>query len=528
MAKTISNGTLVNCTSNLPIEVANGGTATVTLTASDGYMFANAIDVTYNMWSDGWFKTVTFTLSDDKLTQTATLDDIGQNITIDATAVEYAPTKEHKVITTDVSQATVTGTEVFDTGETVQLTLKSNNERYFGSNVPSVTYTDTNGTEQTKQFVLTDNRNGTIEVTDAQSDIVVNAVADTRPNAIYIQFNLLNCTCDLPQFLQYSTTYNVVVTANKGFEFDETTPPYIGWFNSYSEPGNVELTVSADKKTATGTLTTDANTDYNDYTVTIYAQCTQATSYDEIYGSINLYAVTNEQLTEFAQQRYVVSTDETGNTTYNDMGEFVLKLHRVFVPVGDTTDATISCGRYTTSVQAQKPATDVVNVDFGTVLVAPHNNDVTDYNTDVELFLPFFGTITLDTMCVMGKEVAVNYAVNIVTGDTAIIVSVDGVVIRNETCKCVSQLLYRMYNNDTTGTLEVNPMKQQGLTPYIVQRYSNSRQAQPFNSNVRDTIGNFTGYNVFSDITDLNITGMYLDEYNDIINQLKTGVIICE
>lgn len=528
MARTYTitlNGT--NCTAKqLVSPVEAGASSTVIIQAFSGHCFVEPWQVSYFDYDNGYYTRKTCTLNEDKTEATFEFTGIGSNIVIDATAVEAPKPTDYKIITA-LTECQVTPLDGFNAGDTVQLEVTANRWFYFGTDTPFVRYTNTEGNEVTHPFELTTNQNGTLTITDADSDITVTGVATKTPNAIFIATDgLHNATCDLPQFLNFGTEYTANVKVDKGYKFDPNAICGISWQTNFGDYTAKYFTKAEDGKSATLTFTTPAQGEVEEYIMSVYGTPVPVVEYDGIYGSINVYVVDDTQLNEFAKQRYVVSTDpQTGVTDYEDMGEFVLRLHRVFVNVGTLTDTVIKAGRYNTGIATKAPLQDVARVEFDSVRVPTPNNDITDYNADVELYLPFVGTIQLDANTVVGRDVSITYVVNIVTGQAAAFVYVDGATIYNGKCKAVSPMLYRTYS-DKFGELTNDTTTLQGLTPYILIRYNESRQTQPYNANKRDRIGNFTGRNTFVDIDNLQTDGMYLAEYSDILNRLQQGVVI--
>lgn len=516
---------LTNCTVvQLETPVTAGGSSTVVLRADIGFEFAEPFTVTYMLDSEGYYGRATFAISDDKTTASAVINDIGSNITIKATATAVQPATDY-VITTALTNTTVEAPQGFNAGEAVHIVITANRRFYFGSQTPFVAYTDTEGNEVTRPFEMDGNSRGELTITDADSNIAITAVATSTPDVATLENNLTNADTNLPLYLDFGSTYNVSVTARQGFAFDSDAHIYIGYETSDGYYSQLAL-LDTDGRTATGTITIPAANKFEDFKLHISGTAQPVTTYGGIYGSINVYKVTNEQLQAFARERYIVRTDpQTGVSDYDDMGQFVVKLHRVYCDIGNTQPTTIKAGRFTTDIEAETPVTDVQRVEFGTVHIPAHNGDITDYQSDIVLFLPFIGNVSLDANTVVDNDISVAYEINIVSGDCAAFVTCNGVTIYNNTCKAVSQLLYRAFD-DNFGNLDVNPNAGQGLQPYVVVKWYASKQAKPYSTNQRATIGTFDGYSTFVDVADLNANGMYLNEYNDILQKLQNGVTI--
>ena len=76
----------------------------------------------------------------------------------------------------------------------------------------------------------------------------------------------------------------------------------------------------------------------------------------------------------------------------------------------------IRCGNYNTGVSCRQPATDKITLDFGAAVVPAHNEDNTDYESEIQIFLPFAGFVNLNN-AYAGKTIALQYVINVVTGN---------------------------------------------------------------------------------------------------------------
>ena len=198
---------------------------------------------------------------------------------------------------------------------------------------------------------------------------------------IPVTANLSNCYAEppLPETLQVGATLNVTIKANENTAFDTAqSTPKISYYDDGGNPTNKDLTVSSDKKTATGSITLQDG--WQD--ISVNAQAYPVTVVGQQYGAINVYLVTLDELAEFSGKRFFKET-ETSTQNYEniDLGAYVNRIRRVYTNISAGSGDVIRCGNYNTGVSCQQPAQDKITLDFGTAVVPAHNADNTDYES---------------------------------------------------------------------------------------------------------------------------------------------------
>src|SRR5574337_510999 len=95
----------------------------------------------------------------------------------------------------------------------------------------------------------------------------------------------------------------------------------------------------------------------------------------------------------------ITGTDpETGTPIYEniDLGAYVNNIHRVYTNIDTSSTDVIRCGNYNTGVTCHQPSEDKITLDLGTAVVPAHNEDNTDYESEIKLFIPFAGFVNLN------------------------------------------------------------------------------------------------------------------------------------
>lgn len=526
----------LNVTNKVPNTTATGEklgktSAKVTLTANEGFKITSAKVAFMNGY--GYPASEDMTISEDGKTASWSNDDFstGSGVTLTGeTASEGTPELN---VTNNITGSGVTEQHTFD-GETATFTVTGqyipNKVRFFDL---KASYTNKAGTATETPFVVQDleyRQQATLTVTDIDPTKPV-TLTGSYDGVVEISTNLSNCTAneDLPQYVKDGETVNVTLTANDGTEFDtEQSTPKFYYQNASGFAQTQDLTISSDKKKATGSI--QINTNWSDFAVIGSAYPVAVVG--EQYGAINVYLVTLDELAEFSGKRFFKETGTdpgTGAPIYEniDLGAYVNKIRRVYTNIGASSTDVIRCGNYNTDVSCHQPAQDKITLDFGTAVVPAHNEDNTDYESEIQIFLPFAGFVTLNTDYA-GKTIALQYVINVVTGNGVALLSCNGVVFQVEEIEPSSEIIHLSPSTQvkTVGGDDWNEMLYYGLEPYIYCKWYESASNGRNNDRQTGILGDFRGFNVFDDVTPIHTAEMLTEEQEMIYTALSDGVYI--
>lgn len=505
--------------------------ASIQVTANEGYKIT-AAQVEFTD-SYGFPDTHDLTISPDGKTASWEYDqaDTGESFTLTGTTASEGTPELN--VTNNITGSGVTEQHTFD-GETATFTVTGkyspNKVRFFDL---KASYTNKAGTATKTPFVVQDleySQQATLTVTDIDPTKPV-TLTGSYDDVIEISTNLSNCTAneDLPQYVKDGETVNVTLTANDGTEFDtEQSTPQFYYENAIGYPQTQDLTISSDKKTATGSI--QVNTNWRDFAVIGSAYPVAVVG--EQYGAINVYLVTLDELEEFSGKRFFKETGTdpgTGAPIYEniDLGAYVNRIRRVYTNIGASSTDVIRCGNYNTGVSCHQPAQDKITLDFGTAVVPAHNEDNTDYESEIQIFLPFAGFVTLNTDYA-GKTIGLQYVINVVTGNGVALLSCNGVVFQVEETEPSSEIIYLSPSTQvkTVGGDDWNEMLYYGLEPYIYCKWYESATGGRNNDRQTGEIGDFRGFNVFDDVSPIHTAEMLTEEQEMIYTALTDGVYI--
>ena len=535
---------LTNCTANadIPTEVEVGKTLKVTLTANAGYKFDAAKSTPNFSYNDESYNAIikNFTISEDGATATGEIV-MGNWDDFQIRGTAYTqPTPIKKVAVTTALTNCAANSDLpkeVEVGQTLRVTLTANENTKFDAtkSTPHFSYTNENLDPVEKKFTISsDSRTATGEVVMGDwEDFTITGTAYTQPTPVKkveVTPNLSNCTAnaDLPKEVEVGQTLRVTLTANENTKFDATkSTPHFSYQDENLDFKTQNLTISEDNLTATGEIVMG---DWDLFT--IEGEAYPVAVVGGKYGAVNVYIVTNDNLNEFSTKRFfrVTGTDpETGAAIYDnvDLGDYVNKIVRIYTQIKASSTDVIRCGNYNTKIKCYQPETDKITLDFGDVTIPNHNKNNVDFESDVQLFLPFLGFVNVPNDYI-GKTINLQYVINVLTGNASALISCNGVVFQVEETEPKTNVLYLSQNTEskTIGGDDWNERLFYGIEPYVLLKWFNSLGEGLNNDRKSGNIGSFTGFSRFDDVEPISAENMLIDEQKQIYDLLSSGVYV--
>lgn len=506
---------------------ASGGYWDINVRTNDGYLFVGDVKAVYTNTS-GYPKSVVLDMNGAKVWAFGELSDTDADTKITITGKTQS--ENGLEVTNNIPNTTATGVKNGKRSGSVNVTANEG----FKITSAKVAFTNGNGYPASENMTISEDGKTASWSNDdfsTGSGVTLTGKTDKFTEGVSIEPNLSNCYADppLPEFLQYGETLNVTIKANENTAFDtEQSTPNFSYYNETGYPTKQDLTVSEDKRTATGSIVLQNGW----YNFSVNAQAYPVAVVGEQYGAINVYLVTLDELAEFSGKRFFKETGsdpETGAPIYEniDLGAYVNKIRRVYTNIGASSTDVIRCGNYNTGVSCHQPAQDKITLDFGTAVVPAHNEDNTDYESEIQIFLPFAGFVTLNTDYA-GKTIALQYVINVLTGNGVALLSCNGVVFQVEETEPSSEIIYLSPSTQvkTVGGDDWNEMLYYGLEPYIYCKWYESATGGRNNDRQTGILGDFRGFNVFDDVTPIHTAEMLTEEQEMIYTALSDGVYI--
>jgi hypothetical protein len=411
-------------------------------------------------------------------------------------------------------------------GTNVSITITGNSDaaKFVGV---SVEYTDVNG--ETKTVVpdftgnvinisLTDVKEGTTVILSGAYRLVCNTVN-----------SMTGCTVTgLKDYYIENETVSVIATASGKTHFDAANLPLAKWEMFIGGTEEHEFTLSNKGKTATLNFTFPNDKEkVSDSTFTLLGGTVPDTEITG-YGSINVYLVDTKTLEDFSKIRFTKKLNESYEYEYYDIGDYVNRLHKVYVNVPNISPTSLKLANFDTSITTNSVDDSKVHVDFGNVLLPVVSDNSNDFNATIQCFIPFVGFVPVDSDFI-GKEINLSYDVDLVTGYCAYNLFCDGITINNGTANCSSEIIYKTLANDeisTVGDLSDLNTVLMGLEPFITIKYFDPLNVPVNNTTEQKRIGDVTGFAQFENVDLSTTNSMLVDEFNEIVSQLGNGVYL--
>ena len=411
-------------------------------------------------------------------------------------------------------------------GETFNITLSSSSGFEFNPDLTVLKIT--RGVSlRSINFVLTENNTkASISYTTTANDKKLYVQAITREQTtpvkeINVTYDLTNCVSNITaNKLTVGNIVNFTLTANDGALFKDYVPN-LSYFDNYGNKTTKEFVISTDKKKAVLDSFVIPN-----YDITIYGDAQTETTVIN-YGAINAYIVNVDILNAFSNKRYFKEST-SGEVSYDvDLGEYVNRIKRIYFPITSTLNDVIRCGNYNTGIKCTDLPKDIYEINFGDVDIPLINGDSNDFNTgDLSIFIPFVGVVSLDNSLI-GKTVNLVMKINAITGNGVSILTCNGVIFDTQNVVASTDVLFTGTNSNIykIGGDDWNEQILMGIEPYVILNYTDSINAPINNTQENVTLKDVTGFAQFENVN-LNAANLLVDEYNEIVSQLETGVYL--
>lgn len=522
----ITLGNLVNNVPNSTLEqsytgdnfVQNNSTFgkfKITIKANDGYKFVK--DTLFNDINQG------FDYNDNLTVAKQIVGNVLDNLNLGWVFTGQTVEKETDVINNITGNCEETHT-VDGTNVSITVTGNSDYAKFVGV---SVEYTDING--EPKTFVPDFSGNViNISLTDVKQGTTVTLSGAYRLVCTTVN-NMTGCNVTgLKPYYIENETVNVIATANGKTHFDAENLPVANWEPLTGGAEQHPFVLSNNGKTATLTFTFPNDKEkVSDSTFTLLGGTVPDTEVTG-YGSINVYLVDTKTLDDFSKIRFTKKLNENYEYEYYDIGDYVNRLHKVYVDVPNVSPTSLKLTNFDTSINTNSVDDSKVHVDFGNVLLPVNSDSGNDFNATIQCFIPFVGFVPVDSDFI-GKELNLSYDIDLITGYCAYNLSCDGITINNGTANCSSEIIYKTLANDEISTIgdlsDLNTVLM-GLEPYITIKYFEPLNVPVNNTTEQKRIGDVTGFAQFENVNLSTNNSMLVDEFNEIVSQLANGVYL--
>ena len=506
---------------------------TVTITCNDGLVFDGVPTVTY-VDTSGSQTVVTTTVNETNTVATAEISDLKYIVSLNGKTKPKPVEPIEPTLTNNVPDSkeshTVDGSSVTVnlSSKKVMLNVSCAYVATDGSSkkVPvtvNVVVDDVKDTEN-----VTSNASVTLPNVDFNHPIVI--TGETK-QAIRIDYNLTGCTpVKQPTYCFVGEPLTITLGADSGNQFDEPGKCKITGYSTFAPLYIVPMTISDDKLTATGTITpTVGSAERDDWYIIVDGVANPQSTPTKKYGFINAYVLNEKNLEDFATARFVPYTGDSASTKEDpisyDLGDYINRVKRFFFQVDKGSSSKLMCGNFMVDTQVFNLASDSKVISFGSVAIPNVTHSTADYDTELNLFVPFIGLETLP-VDLIGCTVALEMRVNLLGGGGVYVMTCDDRIVWTKEVEPCTDVLFRTQKQEiqVLGGSKFDSTYLMGLTPYIVLQKKTITSTGVETASSRLTkVKEVSGFTKMVNVKFADTTNMLTDDVNTIINILRNG-----
>lgn len=506
---------------------------TVTITCDVGFFFDGVPTVKYVNTSDTQAVLAT-TLNDTATVATVTIEDLKYIVSLDGNTKAKPVEPVGPTVTNNIQDATETHTV---DGNTVTVNLSSKKVML---NV-SCAYVGEDGSNKNvavpvnvvvKPNVDVDSvtSNGSVVLPDVDFNHPIVITGSTK-QAIPVQYALSGCTpVTKPEYCFIGEVLTMTLTADVGNEFSDASKCTITGYSNITDTRVVNMKISEDKLTATGSITPTVGTlDADDVYILVAGVASPTSTPTKKYGFINAYVLNEKNLEDFATARFVAYTGDYPSTKEDpisyDLGDYVNRVKRFFFPVKKGSTSKLMCGNFQVDTDVYNLADDTKVVSFGSVTIPNVTESTADYDTELNMFVPFIGLVSLP-VDIIGCTVTLEMRVNLLGGGGVYLLTCDDRIVWTDEVQPNTDVLFRTQKQDVRllGGSKFDSTYLMGLTPYIILQKKTITSTGVETSASRLTkVKDVSGFTKMVNVKFADTSNMLMDDVNNIISILRNG-----
>lgn len=505
---------------------------TVTITCNDGLVFDGVPTVKY-VNTTGQQTILAATLNGDKTVGTVVITDLKYIVSLDGKTKQKPVAPTEPTVNNNVPDSTESHTV---DGHSVTVNLTSDKVML---NV-SCAYVSTDGSSKNVPVTVNvvvvpavDNNNVKSNASVVLPDVDFNSpvvITGESKKAMRIDYSLSGCTpVAQPTYCFVGEPLTITLNADSGNQFDEPDKCKITGYSPFAIHV-INMTISEDKLTATGTITPTVGTsEADDLYIIVEGVANPQTTPTKKYGFINAYVLNEQNLEDFATARFVPYTGDVGSTKEDpisyDLGDYINRVKRFFFQVDKGSSSKLMCGNFMVNTTVYNLASDSKVLSFGSVEIPNVTQSTADYDTELNLFVPFIGLETLP-VDLIGHTVALEMRVNLLGGGGVYVMTCDDRIVWTKEVEPCTDVLFRTQKQEiqVLGGSKFDSTYLMGLTPYIVLQKKTITSTGVETASSRLTkVKDVSGFTKMVNVKFADTTNMLTDDVNTIINILRNG-----
>jgi len=441
----------------------------------------------------------------------------------------------------------ISGAERITVDTDLQITVKIKPDTYCDfSTIPTLNFSWSGSAGYIHQDTFTQENNYYTLTTDFQysdfainENLIITLTSYATEMYGYLQTNLTDCECNIQagNIEPQSTTFILTCSIDKEFQIT----PLLTYGGNVERQKDEMLSQYFEKVNDT-TFSLEITT-RKSWLYIIDAEAVKKSSITDKYGLISVYRLTLDDLHSLVLKRFVkpelkpVTIDNTVvlynvNYDYIDTAKFIVAFHKLNIPITTTTKQRVKFGFYDMELDCDIIENDIILLDFGSIHIQGIYNNSIDYeHTEINIYLPFVGFLDLNVIECMNKVINLKYQVNIINGDSLVLIYADNNLILSHSCNIALKIPYEMSDSEDINTqLEMNTNYLHNEQPFIITRTNKpaDNQELPYHdTNFYAVLGTLSGYTQATELS-FNVIHDFitLSEIEEIKSLVNKGIIL--
>ena len=505
---------------------------TVKITCDDGRIFDGVPTVKY-VNTKGKQTILATELNDTQTVATVEIGDLKYIVSLDGKTKTKPVEPVEPTVTNNVADATESHTV---DGSSVTVNLSSKKVML---NV-SCAYVGKDGNDKTVNVSVNVVVVPVVDVDNVKSDASVTlpdvdfnhpiVITGETKKALRIDYNLSGCTpVEKPTYCFVGEPLTITLRADSGNEFTDAEKCTITGCSPI-DGRVIQMTISEDKLTAYGSITPTVGTyDANDLYIEVDGVANPKSTPTKKYGFINAYVLNEQNLEDFATARFVPYTGDSASTKEDpisyDLGDYVNRVKRFFFPVEKGSTSKLMCGNFQVDTNVFNLASDTKVISFGSVDIPNVTQSTADYDTDLNMFVPFIGLETLP-VDLIGHTVSLELRVNLLGGGGVYVLTCEDRIVWTKEVEPCTDVLFRTQKQEVRvlGGSKFDSTYLMGFTPYIVLQKKTITSTGVETASSRLTkVKDVVGFTKLVNVKFADTSNMLMDDVKTIINILRNG-----
>lgn len=160
-------------------------------------------------------------------------------------------------------------------------------------------------------------------------------------------------------------------------------------------------------------------------------------------GSVNLYQMSTGTFRQFMAYLWTNPFYTAIIKLFTDPMQCVISTHLLGVSVPTSRSGDIIIGNVNTNITANIVDNNFMTISFGSITIDEYYGDANDYDTIIEIYLPYYGSATLNTQEVMNSTLTLSYMIDVLTGTFVAFINVS----KNIDGTSLNSILYQYNGN---------------------------------------------------------------------------------